>query len=424
MSEKIYALLLRLYPARFRQRYQAEALQLLTDRLRDEPGFLRRLRLWTDLLLDLVFGLPSAYRNTYSAAALAPQPESAHGIPGFRMLEQEPLQPGALLMGSVGTIVVLASLIFMVNHLGEYHPSSDQNGQLSSIERVMQRLNQPLIPQKTVSSDSAPSPTKARSAGMSPAARNAAKPPQTSTETAQPSSSIANRVINQNPPSQPALKKKFAQTSARQGQRPIPTIGHVIANTAKQETSASNGPVRPLAREAGKDSTNAGGAQRYSSNSTRSDKPRVFAMVPVTRRGITASHDCMVNQPGTLPGNVGYVKLSDLADIPDCRTVADRVMGQLNTTDAVILDLRDYTRGDPRMIRLITSQLVDKRVFVLTSSRTFSGGEQLSDSLKQLRRVTIIGEKSGRNVGITPDIHAADPLAAAEKLARAAPHRN
>jgi len=51
MSEKIYACLLRLYPAKFRHAHGEEALQLFRDRLRDETGFIRRLRLWLDLLV-------------------------------------------------------------------------------------------------------------------------------------------------------------------------------------------------------------------------------------------------------------------------------------------------------------------------------------------------------------------------------------
>jgi hypothetical protein len=39
MSEKLYALLLRLYPSRFRRAYGDEAQQLVRDRLRDESGF-------------------------------------------------------------------------------------------------------------------------------------------------------------------------------------------------------------------------------------------------------------------------------------------------------------------------------------------------------------------------------------------------
>jgi hypothetical protein len=39
MSENIYAWLLRLYPARFREAYGSEALQLFRDRARDKKGF-------------------------------------------------------------------------------------------------------------------------------------------------------------------------------------------------------------------------------------------------------------------------------------------------------------------------------------------------------------------------------------------------
>jgi hypothetical protein len=53
MSERIYLLLLRLYPSQFRRSYGEEALQLFRDRLQDETGFLRRSRLWLELVIDL-----------------------------------------------------------------------------------------------------------------------------------------------------------------------------------------------------------------------------------------------------------------------------------------------------------------------------------------------------------------------------------
>ena len=118
MSEKFYAFLLRLYPARFRQRFQSEAVQLLRDRLRDEQGLQRKLRLWTDLFVDLVAGLPQAYRNTY--ATVAPQPV---GLPVFRTLEDEPLRPGAIFMGSISAITALALFVLVMNHASAYHPS-------------------------------------------------------------------------------------------------------------------------------------------------------------------------------------------------------------------------------------------------------------------------------------------------------------
>jgi hypothetical protein len=53
MSEKIYALSLRLYPRNFREQYTDETLQLFRHQWRYEAGLLLRLRLWIDLLNDL-----------------------------------------------------------------------------------------------------------------------------------------------------------------------------------------------------------------------------------------------------------------------------------------------------------------------------------------------------------------------------------
>ena len=41
------------------------------------------------------------------------------------------------------------------------------------------------------------------------------------------------------------------------------------------------------------------------------------------------------------------------------------------------------------------SRIVDKPVFVLTSQRTVSGGEEFTYNLKNLKRATIIGETTG-----------------------------
>jgi len=73
MSEKIYAWLLRLYPPHFRENYGDEALQLLRDRARDETGFFRTLRLWLDLLTDLVISIPREYRSVRPSLGAAVQ---------------------------------------------------------------------------------------------------------------------------------------------------------------------------------------------------------------------------------------------------------------------------------------------------------------------------------------------------------------
>ncbi len=66
MSDEIFAFLLRLYPAAFREKYRDEALQLYRDRLHDETSTFLRARLYCDLLVDAVAGLPQAWRNSYA----------------------------------------------------------------------------------------------------------------------------------------------------------------------------------------------------------------------------------------------------------------------------------------------------------------------------------------------------------------------
>jgi C-terminal processing protease CtpA/Prc len=109
----------------------------------------------------------------------------------------------------------------------------------------------------------------------------------------------------------------------------------------------------------------------------------------------------------------------------------DTVAATMNfvaNTDYLIFDLRDNGGGDPAMVRLICSYLfgdksvhlndlymrkenkteeywtipnvpgkkfLDKDVYVLTSNRTFSGAEEFSYNLKNLKRATIIGETTG-----------------------------
>ncbi|HTB98793.1 MAG TPA: S41 family peptidase [Terracidiphilus sp.] len=126
MSEWIYSFLLRLYPAQFRERFEGEALQLLRDRLGEERGALRRLRLWMDLFADMALGLPQAYRNSYALEATAPGWAAAHaGFPAFRMLEQEPLRPSSVALGSMVATGTLALFVFVMGHVAAYHPSSN-----------------------------------------------------------------------------------------------------------------------------------------------------------------------------------------------------------------------------------------------------------------------------------------------------------
>ncbi|MEV6349293.1 S41 family peptidase [Actinoplanes sp. NPDC051851] len=129
-----------------------------------------------------------------------------------------------------------------------------------------------------------------------------------------------------------------------------------------------------------------------------------------------------------LDGNVAHLELGPLLFPPsiagDVITAAMRVVAG---AAALILDLRGTRGGDPAMVKVICGYLFDepvhlidlyhrkderteqswsqpyvpgprfgatKPVYVLTSATTFSGGEELAYDLQQLKRATVVGERT------------------------------
>ncbi|MFE9749928.1 S41 family peptidase [Saccharothrix saharensis] len=120
--------------------------------------------------------------------------------------------------------------------------------------------------------------------------------------------------------------------------------------------------------------------------------------------------------------------------------------------DALIIDLRANTGGDPETVALVCGYLLDeathlntlherggeasrqfwsptqvpgrrfggtKPVYVLTSGKTFSGAEELAYDLQQLGRATVVGERTGggahprRGFTVHPHLEATIPVARA-----------
>ena len=137
--------------------------------------------------------------------------------------------------------------------------------------------------------------------------------------------------------------------------------------------------------------------------------------------------NCAFERVEHLQPNIGYLKFNAFADPGICGPTATAALNFLGSVDALIIDLRDNGGGDPRMVTYVSSYLFtepthlndlynrkedsttqywtlpyvpgkrlgSKPVFVLTSSRTFSGGEEFTYNLKNLKRATIIGETTG-----------------------------
>ncbi len=105
MSERIYRVLLRLYPGRFRRSYGEEALQLFRDRMAYETGWLRRLRLWLDLLVDLGAIRIRGYHEAAVVGAVASAAAGAGGFHRLRAWKSGQLETRFLVWGGILSVV-------------------------------------------------------------------------------------------------------------------------------------------------------------------------------------------------------------------------------------------------------------------------------------------------------------------------------
>jgi hypothetical protein len=201
-------------------------------------------------------------------------------------------------------------------------------------------------------------------------------------------------------------------------------------------------------------------------------------------RSDMARSNCMIESAKMLPHNIAYMKINGFPDPAICAPRVAAAMHTLNGASAIIYDLRDNHGGDPHMVALVATYLFARRThlndiytprsnrteqfwttpppagnrlwnkpaYVLTSGRTFSGGEEFCYDLKTLKRATLVGEPTGggahpaqmrwiddnfnirvpfarpinpitrtdwEGTGVEPDIHvkADDALAVAERMA-------
>jgi len=137
--------------------------------------------------------------------------------------------------------------------------------------------------------------------------------------------------------------------------------------------------------------------------------------------------DGAIHRIEVFPGNIGYLQVDGNPPLPFARSAIDAAFAFLRDTDALILDCRGNGGGDPHTGAYYLSYLTQgapfvvntfhardggvqeswttdlgqlsygesKPVWVLTSSRTFSGGEELAYGLQAMRRARVVGEVTG-----------------------------
>jgi len=157
-----------------------------------------------------------------------------------------------------------------------------------------------------------------------------------------------------------------------------------------------------------------------------------------------------IRQVERLDGNVGYLDVRRVAVPANAGPAIGAAMELVAGTYALIIDLRHNGGGAPEGVVFWCSYLLDERpthlndifhadtgetrqfwalpyvpgtrypdrpVFVLTSGRTFSGGEDFAYTLQALGRATVVGETTGggahptRGFPISAAVHIGIPFA-------------
>jgi hypothetical protein len=420
MSEKIYACLLRLYPSAFRAKYQQEALQLYRDRLLDERGGCRRCRLCCDLLIDALTGLPQAWRNTYVADDSAPPLFSnADGIPSFQILNKQPLRPISIFIGSTLSFAALSAFGLVMSLPAPFRPSSTSH-QSSPIKSVMERLNRATPP----GNDDRVTTANASAANGTPHGQSpTGNAPAISIHSAARLDDLErDRVIravasvlaaHYVDPQKAHQASDMLLTREKRGEYDAIGDGATLAKRLTQDIQSSTQDRHLIVQ--------------YSTNAILSSPPVLSAAQREEYRAAMMRQNCMVEKIEVLANNIGYIKLNFLPNPGVCGPIVQRAMEQLNHSDAIIFDMRDNTGGFPEMVAALAADLFDhpvlwynplatpnasmlspahdsklasKPVYILTSSRTFSGAEHFTYNLKMLKRATVVGETTrGGHVG-------------------------
>jgi hypothetical protein len=393
MSEKVFRLLLYLYPSRFRREYGDEALQLFRDRMRDETGVSPSVRLWYDLLTDLVISLPREYSHTRLEVVGASPKPCLNGTPTFFMFETTSPGRRPLFLGGLMSLIMLVSFPKLMNEVSNFQlPSSWSIASPGAHERQ-------------------------------------------STEPQRPTSETEQAVVQNSPGGNLTLGAAsrhhiIASAIASIKQHHIDPVeaqkaADALLTHERQGDDDSAKSTEEFARLATKQMREATGNHElellYSLRAIPERPPGPPPPVPIAYRDEMRRVNCAFERVKILPHNIGYLKLNAFADTTVCQSTATAAMAKLNNADSLIFDLRDNGGGFPSMVSLISAYLFDhpeylycplenttaaswthspipgnklanKPVYVLSSHRTISAAEEFAYNLKMLKRATLVGE--------------------------------
>ncbi len=400
MSEKIYALLLRLYPTRFRREYRDEALQLVRDRIRDERGWGRAV-LWIDLLTDFARSAPRAHWNERTGVVGPAVPSGAGGAPLFQILEEERMRPETVVVAGLVASSMLAMLGFLMSRPGVYpgwvgggsaRPATSAWAASPSDSGMAQG-------ESNVEEIGPHGSRGAQGAGTGKASVLVAVQADLWRLVIEAvSANLREHYFDRVEGSEIA---DAIRSHAQHGDYDLMTDELLAATLTLQMREASHDPNLEVV---------------YSASRLPNRPPP-----GLEDRYLTAMQqsNCTFEKVEILAHNIGYVKLTSFPDPAVCQSTAVAAMARLEGADAVIFDLRDNgggyggmvgllagylferptplydPRGEPHWAHpVVGNRLADKPVYVLTSGRTISAAEQFCYNLKMLKRATLVGERT------------------------------
>ncbi len=517
MSEEIYAWLWRLFPSDFRERYGNEALQLFRDRSRDEKGFVPRLRLWLDLVVDLAISVFRQRRFAQPAPIGTSALRNCYGTPSFHALRAEPPRLFALLLGSVLSMFALGAFPMLISHSGhrrllEETPASMQprgtgdglgsgspnrSAFFSNLLLLLDRVESPgtSIPDTPagralrawLDAFNSGDPAKiehfektldpARTVIFQPDFRRRTGGFNLLSVTSKDAWLVTFRVKEKNSSTQGmgSIRIKDGQpaTVSSFSIRALPP-GALIEDVkldAAERKHVIDGVISNLKQyyvypDLAQKMADALLAHERAGDDNAETDGALFAEL-LTKQLRDVSHDrhlnvfyspfkapehppagpeddaqfrkqlerdnCSFQKLEILPHNIGYLKFNAFPPPSLCRPTVEAAMGFLANVDAIIFDLRDNHGGDPNMVALIATylfdrpthlndiynrrenstqqywtlanvrgkRLADKPAYVLTSTETFSGAEEFTYDLKNLKRATLVGETTGGGAHLT-----------------------
>jgi hypothetical protein len=409
MSERLYACVLHLVAPHFYRVYGKEATLLMRNRCRDEQGIIRKIGLWLDLLADLVMAALRDHR--FARQVLLSQMAAAHvmkPVPSFAVVRSGLPHTAALLVGgafSLGTLAALSALIGQATS-----PFLPGILQFSAPTRATSKGSPINEPNRLVRTHLFGTPSfSARLAGGSLTLADAAIDANEKTR-------VLNGAI--------AYLREFYV---------YPNVALEMINSLR--TRESNGDYERkldgsdfaalLTKHLQDVSHDLHLRVVYSAADLPDHPPGLEG--DANFRSMLRRENCGFRKLEVLPKNIGYVKLDGFGPVSLCRDTGAAAMRFLAHVDGLIFDLRENRGGDPHMVSFMASYLFERRthlndiynpsdksteefwtaedvagpkfgkkpVYVLTSAATFSGGEEFTYDLKNLKRAVVVGETTG-----------------------------